>query len=98
MQPWRFIRITNSTLRSNMYALVEQERLQTARALQEREDDFMRIKVEGMMDCAEILVAALSGQRSQHIFGRRTLPEIGIGIVRHTKHVVGGQSRRFGFV
>lgn len=76
MQPWRFIRITNPALRRNIHALVEQERVQTARALHEREDEFMRIKVEGIMECAEILVAALSDQREQHIFGRRTLPEM----------------------
>jgi 5,6-dimethylbenzimidazole synthase len=81
MQPWRFIRITNPALRRDMHALVEQERLQTARALQQREDDFMRIKVEGMMDCAEVLVAALSDKREQHVFGRRTLPEMDLASV-----------------
>ncbi len=81
MQPWRFIRITNPVLRQEMHSLVEQERIQTAHALQEREDEFMRIKVEGMMDCAEVLVAALSDQREQHIFGRRTLPEMDLASV-----------------
>ncbi|MDD1611721.1 MAG: nitroreductase family protein, partial [Methylococcaceae bacterium] len=32
MQPWRFIRITANDLRTQIHALVEQERLPTARA------------------------------------------------------------------
>ncbi|WP_341328074.1 5,6-dimethylbenzimidazole synthase [Methylotuvimicrobium sp. KM2] len=76
MQPWRFIRITRPDLREAIHDLVEQERLQTARALQEREDEFMRIKVEGILECAEILIASLSDRREEHIFGRRTLPEM----------------------
>jgi len=76
MQPWRFIRITQRTLRSRIQALVEAERLRTAEALGERSDDFMQLKVEGIHDCAEVLVAALMDQREAHIFGRRTLPEM----------------------
>ncbi|MCK5830602.1 MAG: 5,6-dimethylbenzimidazole synthase [Methylococcales bacterium] len=76
MQPWRFIRITRKPLRSKIYKLVEDERKNTAQALAEREDEFMKLKVEGIMDCAELLVVALSDRRDQHIFGRRTLPEM----------------------
>ncbi|WP_312936619.1 5,6-dimethylbenzimidazole synthase [Pseudomonas sp.] len=76
MQPWRFIRITQRALRSRIQALVEAERLRTAEALGERSDDFMQLKVEGIQDCAELLVAALMDQREAHIFGRRTLPEM----------------------
>ncbi|HEY3327895.1 MAG TPA: 5,6-dimethylbenzimidazole synthase [Novimethylophilus sp.] len=76
MQPWRFIRITDSALRHRIHALVEEERIATAQALAEREDEFMRLKVEGILDCGELLVAALPDQREQHIFGRRTLPEM----------------------
>jgi 5,6-dimethylbenzimidazole synthase len=81
MQPWRFIRITKVEIRKAMHALVEQERIQTARALNEREDEFMRLKVEGILECAEILVATLCDQREQHIFGRRTLPEMDLASV-----------------
>lgn len=63
MQPWRFIRITRPALR-------------TAAALGERSAEFMRLKVEGIEDCAELLVAALMDGRERHIFGRRTLPEM----------------------
>lgn len=36
MQPWRFIRITDATLRQHIHALVESERQKTADALGER--------------------------------------------------------------
>jgi 5,6-dimethylbenzimidazole synthase len=78
MQPWRFIRITDTALRQAIYQIVEQERQQTAHALREREDEFMRLKVEGILDCGELLVVALPDKREQHIFGRRTLPEMDI--------------------
>ncbi|MCP6699458.1 5,6-dimethylbenzimidazole synthase [Pseudomonas donghuensis] len=76
MQPWRFIRITQRELRQRIQALVEEERLRTAQALGERSDDFMKLKVEGINDCAELLVATLMDEREAHIFGRRTLPEM----------------------
>jgi 5,6-dimethylbenzimidazole synthase len=76
MQPWRFIRITQGELRGRIKALVEQERLRTAEALGERTDAFMKLKVEGIDDCAELWVAALMDNREPHIFGRRTLPEM----------------------
>ncbi|NMZ34414.1 5,6-dimethylbenzimidazole synthase [Pseudomonas proteolytica] len=76
MQPWRFIRISDRNLRGQIQQLVEAERTRTAAALGERSDDFMKLKVEGINDCAEVLVAALMDDRERHIFGRRTLPEM----------------------
>jgi 5,6-dimethylbenzimidazole synthase len=76
MQPWRFIRITDRALRGQIKALVESERLRTAQALGERSDEFMKLKVEGIDECAEVLVAALMDGREAHVFGRRTLPEM----------------------
>ncbi|RMS86513.1 5,6-dimethylbenzimidazole synthase [Pseudomonas savastanoi] len=76
MQPWRFIRISDPALRGKMQAQVEDERIRTAQALGERTDEFMKLKVEGINDCAEVLVAALMEGREQYIFGRRTLPEM----------------------
>ncbi|WKJ90694.1 5,6-dimethylbenzimidazole synthase [Methylomonas montana] len=76
MQPWRFIRITDRGLRISIYDLVEQERRLTAEALAERHDEFMKLKVEGILDCGELLIVALPDQRERHIFGRRTLPEM----------------------
>lgn len=81
MQPWRFIRITDRPLRERIHALVEQERRATATALGEREDEFMKLKVEGVLDCGELLVVALMDRREQHIFGRRTLPEMDLASV-----------------
>ena len=76
MQPWRFIRIQDNALRGQIAELVEQERQLTAAALDERRAQFLQLKVEGIHDCAELLVAALPDGREQHIFGRRTLPEM----------------------
>lgn len=76
MQPWRFIRVRKPELRASIHALVEQERILTARALKEREDEFMKLKVQGVLDAAEVLVVALPPGREQHVFGRRTLPEM----------------------
>ncbi|MCQ6257665.1 5,6-dimethylbenzimidazole synthase [Pseudomonas sp. Q11] len=76
MQPWRFIRISDRALRGQIRQLVEQERIRTAEALGERSDEFMKLKVEGLNDCAEVLVAALMDDRERYVFGRRTLPEM----------------------
>ena len=76
MQPWRFLRITDPALRGTLHRLVEQERRHTAQALDEREQEFMRLKVEGIRECGEVLVTALMDRREAHVFGRRTLPEM----------------------
>lgn len=76
MQPWRFIRITQRELRDAIAEQVEQERLLTAQALGERGSAFMKLKVEGIRECAELLVVALMEGREAHVFGRRTLPEM----------------------
>lgn len=81
MQPWRFIRITDISVRKQIYDLVQQERQHTATALGKREAEFMHLKVEGIMQCGELLVATLCDQREQHIFGRRTLPEMDLASV-----------------
>lgn len=81
MQPWRFIRITDQSLRSKIHTLVASERDVTAEALGERQAEFLRLKVEGILDCGELLVAALMEGREQHIFGRRTLPEMDLASV-----------------
>jgi 5,6-dimethylbenzimidazole synthase len=81
MQPWRFIRITDSALRRQIHALVDAERHLTADALGSRDAQFMRLKVEGITDCAELWVAALMDRREEHIFGRRTLPEMDLASV-----------------
>ena len=81
MQPWRFIRISDPNLRTSIHSLVEEERINTAQALDEREDEFMRLKVEGVRECGELLVVALMDRREEHVFGRRTLPEMDLASV-----------------
>lgn len=86
MQPWRFIRISDVDLRQAIYAQVNEERIQTAQAIGEHESntrmaEFMRLKVEGVLECGELLVATLCDHREQHIFGRRTLPEMDMASV-----------------
>jgi len=76
MQPWRFLRIRDRDLRRAIHQLVESERVATAVALGQRHDEFMRLKVEGILECGELLVVALMAGREAHIFGRRTLPEM----------------------
>lgn len=86
MQPWRFIRITEADIRSKIHRLVDEERILTAKAIGEYENtarmaEFLRLKVEGILDCGELLVATLCDKREQHLFGRRTLPEMDIASV-----------------
>lgn len=86
MQPWRFIRISDTSLRKAIHLQVNEERIKTAEAIGEYETtarmaEFMRLKVEGVLDCGELLVATLCSDREKHIFGRRTLPEMDIASV-----------------
>ncbi len=76
MQPWRFVRVTDRSLRLRLHAHVETERRLTAEAMGERSEEFMRLKVEGVLDCAELLVVALTDDRDRHVFGRRTMPHM----------------------
>jgi len=81
MQPWRFIRITDDELRRAIHALVDEERLHTAAALGSRAEEFLALKVEGILECAELFVVALGDGREQHLFGRRTLPQMDLASV-----------------
>lgn len=76
MQPWRLIRVTDTALRASIEKLVGDERQRTAAALPSRNDEFLRLKVEGLRSCSEVVVAALMDGRERHVFGRRTLPEM----------------------
>jgi len=76
MQPWRFIRISDRDLRQKIHQVVETERVLTARALGERESEFMQLKVQGVLEAAEVWVVALADGRDKHIFGRRTMPQM----------------------
>jgi len=74
MQPWRFVRITESALREQLAALVAAEKERTADAMDARRAEFMRLKVEGIRDCAELIAVVLAADDGT-IFGRRTMPE-----------------------
>lgn len=74
MQPWRFVRVVDTGLRQRIAELVDCERGATAQALGPRADDFMRLKVEGVRECAELLVVVLAPDDGT-VFGRRTLPQ-----------------------
>ncbi|CAN7269529.1 5,6-dimethylbenzimidazole synthase [Duganella sp. LjRoot269] len=76
MQPWRFIRITQPELRAQIHRHVNEERIKTAEALGKRAEEFMQLKVEGILACAEVLVVGLVDKRDGYIFGRRTMPEM----------------------
>lgn len=78
MQPWRFVRITDPDLRRAVHGVVETERIRTAAELGGRRAEFLRLKVEGILDCGELLVVALMDGRDRYVFGRRTLPEMDV--------------------
>ena len=81
MQPWRFLRITDPALRGEIREIVERERLATADALPSRNGQFRKVKIEGIRDCAELLVVTLMPEREKHIVGRRTLPEMDVASI-----------------
>lgn len=81
MQPWRFVRVRDPALRLRIHALVETERAATAHALGARAAEFMRLKLEGILECGEVLVAALCDGRERHVFGRCTMPEMDLASV-----------------
>ncbi|HET6772267.1 MAG TPA: 5,6-dimethylbenzimidazole synthase, partial [Acidimicrobiales bacterium] len=53
-------------------------RRRTADELGERRAEFLKLKVEGILDCGEVLVVALMDGRERYVFGRRTLPEMDV--------------------
>ncbi len=73
MQPWRFIRITDKPLRENIAQLVDEEIRKTADAMHGRKSEFLKLKVAGIRECAE-LIAVVQAPDDGTVFGRRTLP------------------------
>lgn len=73
MQPWRFMRLSTPAWREHLIPFVEAERQATAQALGERAAEFLRIKVEGIRDCAELLAVVLAPDDGT-VFGRRSMP------------------------
>lgn len=81
MQPWRFIRISDTQLKNKIKALVESERQTTADLLEQRKSEFLKLKVEGISECAELIIVALPDGREKHVFGRRTMPDMDLASV-----------------
>ncbi|WP_229054079.1 5,6-dimethylbenzimidazole synthase [Aeromicrobium sp. Leaf350] len=81
MVPWRFVRVVDPARRESIARLVDLERERTASALDDRGAEFLRLKVEGVRDCAELLVVAITGDRERHVFGRRTMPHMDLASV-----------------
>lgn len=73
MQPWRFMRLSTPDWRARVAPLVEAERQATAQALGDRASEFLRLKVEGIRDCAELLAVILAPDDGT-VFGRRSMP------------------------
>lgn len=81
MVPWRFVRVVSPEVRDAVADLVEVERGRTAAALDARGSEFLRLKVEGVRDCAEVIVVSITGDRDRHVFGRRTMPHMDLASV-----------------
>jgi 5,6-dimethylbenzimidazole synthase len=73
MQPWRFIRITDDSTKNSIIELVKEECDKTAELLEDKKQQFLNLKVEGIKDCAE-LIAVIQAPDDGTLFGRRTLP------------------------
>lgn len=76
MQPWRFVRVTDARLRDQLHAHAAEEQQRTAEACGARARQVQSLKLQGILDCAEVLVVALCEGRERYVLGRRTLPEM----------------------
>jgi 5,6-dimethylbenzimidazole synthase len=76
MQPWRFVRITEQPIRQAVYDMVKEEIAATAEHVGEKKGAYMKLKLEGINECAELWVAALMEGRDEYMLGRRTMPEM----------------------
>jgi 5,6-dimethylbenzimidazole synthase len=76
MQPWRFVRITEQPIRRAIYDMVKEEIAATAEHVGEKKGAYMKLKLEGINECAELWVAALMEGRDEYMLGRRTMPEM----------------------
>jgi 5,6-dimethylbenzimidazole synthase len=73
MQPWRFIRILDPEIRRRLGEEAERVRIQTAETLGSRKETFLKLKVEGINECAELLVLVMAPDDGT-VVGRFTLP------------------------
>ncbi|MBF0588269.1 MAG: 5,6-dimethylbenzimidazole synthase [Magnetococcales bacterium] len=73
-QPWRFVRVMDRGLRQSLADEVRRERRLTSYEMGTRREQFLRLKVEGILECAE-LIAVVMPPDDENPFGRRTMPE-----------------------
>ncbi len=73
MQPWRFIRVQNDQVREDVARLVDEEIKATANEIGSRKSEFLKLKLEGVRSCAQ-LVAVVLAPDDGTLLGRRTLP------------------------
>lgn len=74
MQPWSFIVVRDSGRRELLKESAQRQRLATAAAMGEnahRVEEFMRLKVEGIMECGAVIVVTIDPTRGgHHVLGR----------------------------
>jgi nicotinate-nucleotide--dimethylbenzimidazole phosphoribosyltransferase len=74
MQPWSFIVVRDPDRRRRLRDSAERQRLAAAAAMDgqpERADQFLRLKVEGIMECGVVVVVTVDPTRGgNHVLGR----------------------------
>ncbi len=74
MQPWNFIVVREEARRRKLRDSADRQRLAAAAAMGEdpgRAHDFLRLKVEGIMECGVVLVVTVDPTRGgNHVLGR----------------------------
>lgn len=74
MQPWSFIVVRDLERRRSLRDSAERQRLATAAAMggnENRANEFLRLKVEGIMECAAVIVVTVDPTRGgNHVLGR----------------------------
>lgn len=76
IQPWRFIRVFDSSIRQSIHKHVHSEIIKTAESLSGRKEEFLKLKVEGINDADQLVVVCVKPHQSSETFGRRTMPEM----------------------
>ncbi len=80
-QPGRGRKLWKGRHPGAIYELVAREQELTAAALGSRNQEFLKVKVEGIRECAELLVVVLMPERAAHVIGRRTMPDMDLASV-----------------
>lgn len=79
MQPWRIIHIKDDDIRRSLYHITAEEIERTACSIEKssgRGHEVRKLKLEGILKCADVLVVSMTPNREDYILGRRTIPEM----------------------